>query len=688
MADAVTAALMKEAGQARRATDAVAQAGDAVRALNDPNIGAEDSPAQQQERQAAIAQQAKIAGTPPPAVAPTPVSASQQAANDPVTAALLGEAKGGASDAIPGNEGAQDASRNVGKSNEEGLLTRAKGVGEAGLALATGAVGSIVGAAGGLLRGVTGGKYGTAEGGKEAAARAAEIAASLTFAPRTETGQDVLKTLGDIAGATKLAGLGPSEAITLGGLAAGPRAAQASVPRGTPQAVPGKMGSVGASGVAPAEQAAALVQQLSPELRPFLQKDLQKMGGKVSPANVKTLERHVDADTLPVRVSLMEGQATGDVTKASNQFNSKGKYEQVANRFKEQNEQLIGNTNAIRESAAPDVYVTAKPEIGELIIDAYKAKDAALTKNISAQYQALRDANGGAFPLDAKAFVASADAALHKGLLYDHLPPAIRSTMDRVAKDGMTFENFESLRTNLARMQRSQTIDGNAKAAAGAVRDALEALPLPPEAAHLKPLADAARAAAKERFALIEGDPAYKAITRGKASADHFIEKYVLAADKKNVQTMKANLAHDEVSQQAMAVGAMQRLKESAKIVDDKGVFNQAGYNKTLEGLHPKLQIIFKPEDMANIDKLGRVANYVKGQDSGTFFNNSGSWIAAMAEAAKQGAAGAVNVAAHGVPIGTWGRKGLGYLSEQRDLNRALKPGAGFTLKEIAGGSK
>lgn len=619
---------------------------------------------------------------------PAQVAAPQQAANDPITASLLAEAKTEPSKSVPDSEGALPSDRNLGKTHS--LMERVQGAGEAALALGTGIVAAPVGAAAGLVRGLTGGKYGTAEGGREASARAAEIAASLTFQPRTETGQETLDTLGKIAGATKLAGLGPTEAITLGGLSAGPRAAARAAPAAerAAQAMPGKLASVGASGVAPGEQARALVVNASPELRAAV----ENVAPKLDARGLQTVERHAQADTLPVPIKLTAGQATQDVNLLSQEQNARAAKPQIAARLNEQNVQLTENVNAIRERAAPDVYATSRPELGEALIDAYKAKDAALNKDISAKYQALRDANGGAFPLDAKAFVSSADAALHKGLLYDHLPPTIRATLDRLKTGGkapgaawgeMTFENFEALRTNLARIQRSQTADGNAKAAAGVVRDAMEAMPLPPEAAHLKPLADAARSAAKERFALIEADPAYKAVTRGKSSADKFVDKYVIGADTKNVETMKTNLAHDPVAQQTMSAGAMQRLKESAGILDNQGNFSQAGYNKALESLRPKLGILFSPEDRTAVENLGSVARYVKGQPTGSFVNTSNTAVTLMGEAAKQGVAGAANVAAGGVPIGTWARKGLGYVAEQRELARSLKPGAGITLKEI-----
>jgi len=541
---------------------------------------------------------------------------------------------------------------------------------EAAGSVISGIASAPVAAVAGLYKGLTGGKYGTAEGTREAQARAGEISQALTYQPRTQSGQTALGEFGKAFEASKLAGLGPTEAMGLAGVSALPRAKV--VPPA--KAVPGQMGSVGATGTTPLEQARAMVANASPELKAAL----EKVGEKV---DLQVLGRHAEADTLPIPVRLTTGQATQDVARLSNEQNLRGKHTEIANRFNEQNKALIDNTAAIREAAAPDVYATTKPEIGEHIIDAYKAKDVAKNAQISQLYGQLRDANGGQFPLDAQAFRTAADEALHKALLYDHVPAEIRKTVDRLGNT-MSFENFESLRTNLARIQRSQSADGNAKAAAGIIRQSLEDMPLLPEAQGLKQIADAARAAAKERFATIESDPAYKAVVQGKASADKFIDKYVIGADLKGVQTMKQNLAHDVTAQQAMAAGTVDQLKRSAGIIEGTGNFSQAGYNKALEAVRPKLGVLFEPEHRNQLDTLGRVARYTQAQPRGSFVNTSNTATTLMAEHAKSAAEGAVNVAAKGVPLGTWARKIGGRYMEGRTIKDMLEAGGGIKQKD------
>lgn len=473
----------------------------------------------------------------------------------------------------------------------------------------------------------------------------------------------------------------------------GPGGAAKPAVKGAAGAAREAFGSVGAAVADPATLARASIERATPELKQAVEKELKKKGG----VNQTVLDRHVEADSLPVPMRLTEGQATQDVGKLSREQNARGTSEPLRQRFNEQNGQLIENTNAIREGAAPDIYVSSRPELGEIVIDAYRAKDAALSAQISAKYKALEEVNGGQFPLDVKQFSDNATQALHQKLLFEHVPSEIKNTIARLQKNGMNFEQFEALRTNLARIQRSPTADGNAKAAAGVIRDALEELPMPAHTvgsslegsatvgSGLKELADTARAAARERFSLIESDPAYKAVTSGKASADHFIEKFVVgnstAADLKNLQTLKANIAHDPVAQQALAAGAVDYLKRAAGVVDEVGNFSQAGYNRALENIRPKLNVLFSPEQAKQIETLGRVARYTQAQPRGSFVNNSNTAVTMMVEGAKTALEKAANVG--GVPIGSMIRRTAANRAADKSVKESLQTGAGVRLKDI-----
>lgn len=87
------------------------------------------------------------------------------------------------------------------------------GAGEAALTVATGITGGTIGALAGTLQGVidevSSGEFGTSAAANRIGDKAAELMQELTFVPRTEAGQDIAKSIGEVGeGLAPLAGLG------------------------------------------------------------------------------------------------------------------------------------------------------------------------------------------------------------------------------------------------------------------------------------------------------------------------------------------------------------------------------------------------------------------------------------------------------------------------------------------------
>jgi hypothetical protein len=445
------------------------------------------------------------------------------------------------------------------------------------------------------------------------------------------------------------------------------------------------------SGMVSAGAAATLdpttVKQALSVATPELQQALATI--PVDKINIPTLQRHIEADTLPVPVRLTEGQATGDIVKLSNEQNRRGKDPMLAQRFSEQNNQLVENLGAIREKAAPDVYGTKKIENSQGIIDAYKELDANLNKGINADYQALRDAAGGQFPVDAPRLLKNVESKLKKELLSNEVPAGQFKELQRLAKsNSMTFEDYLSLRRNLGDVARTSP-DGSVRKAAGYMIEELEKLPLQKEALALKPLADKARASAKARFQMLEKDPAMKAAVDDAVPADKFIDKFVVNGVNKNINTMVEHLGRDSPAHQHMAAGTINWLKDKAGIVDDSGNFSQAGYNKALKNLDDvkNLNMIFNPEAASQLKTLGNVARYTQAQPRGAFVNNSNTLVGSLAEKARQGVAyGAeqgLNIAAPGLQLGTTVMEMRARRAAEAETKKALELGAGTKLKDV-----
>ncbi len=126
------------------------------------------------------------------------------------------------------------------------------------------------------------------------------------------------------------------------------------------------------------------------------------------------------------------------------------------------------------------------------------------------------------------------------------------------------------------------------------------------------------------------------------------------------------------------------RLKKSAGVIDvTSGNFSQAGYNKALESVRPKLSILFDPEHAQQVEKLGRVARYTQEQPRGAFVNTSNTLTGHLAEHAKGAAEVAVNAAVPGADLGTKGRGLMGRYSNYREAQRTWQPGAGVKLREV-----
>lgn len=435
--------------------------------------------------------------------------------------------------------------------------------------------------------------------------------------------------------------------------------------------------SMGAAGAAPD------ISKLGPELQEAVVQAANKTGGAV---NMDVLAKQAEADSLPVPMRLTEGQALRDPTKFSDELNNRAQNPAMPKFLNDQHDKLVQNLQAIRDQAGPEVFSTNPTEHGDTLIQAYKDRDAPVVADISAKYKALRDANGGQFPIDAGQLYQNISKELHGQLLYDDAPKSVMATLGRLSDQGnMTFENFESLRTNLARIQRDPNIEGNTKFAAGLIRNQMEDFPLSGGAADLKPLADTARSAAKVRFETIEADPAYKAVVNGEASPDSFVKKYIINGDRDDVATMRNNLAGNDSALQTMAVSAIDHLSSGAKIdAQGNGRFTQAGFNKNLNALSPKLQHLVDPKTANDLQSLGNVARNIQERPAGGYVNESNTFVAGAKHALANAAEAAGNLAIPGIKIGSRVAKAVQDVKAAKEVKKATAPGAGLTsLSEL-----
>lgn len=166
------------------------------------------------------------------------------------------------------------------KTPEPSLLDKAKGVGEAGLALASGIPATLAGQVYGVGKTLTGGKYGTQAGAAEGEAAGVDLANKLTYQPKTATGKDYLERVGSGFENSKLAGL-PVEGSVLSQIPKVPKAAGAAA-----RAVGEDVGDVSrAAGRGAAGAVASALPKVDPETAQ-LARDAHAMGFRLTPDQV------------------------------------------------------------------------------------------------------------------------------------------------------------------------------------------------------------------------------------------------------------------------------------------------------------------------------------------------------------------------------------------------------------------
>jgi hypothetical protein len=521
-----------------------------------------------------------------------------------------------------------------------------------------------------------------------------------TYVPRTEAGKEMVQTVGKAFEATKLPPVLAPEltAVTAAGRLPPPKPEGKprmsakeyenvkAVVEGTapqfkqdPPGLPG-LASVGAAGRRDPVAIRAAIDALPAEL----QNEVRNI--PINRINLPALESHVQALSLPTPIYLTRGQATGDLVALSNELNRRGELTNIAYRMGETNKALIKNLSDIRDLAAPNLPGSKSSDFGQIVIDTYKGIDNDRRTVINGLYKDLETAAGGDFPINSRAFVNNADVQLSKKLKSEFLPPTIQRQLQAYRDGGkMDFEQFEALRTNLYKetTKAERASDGNASMALSIVRDALEELPLTGEAAALKPLADAARAAARERFQALDRDPAYKAAVNDKVAPENFVNTFVLSKGKgteKNVQTMMEALGKGTDGQYAVAANIIEHLRN--KSVDQKGNFSQAAYNKALQELDPKLQDIFDGASAQTLRDLGEVARKVMAQPMGSFANNSNTLVAGLAKGAEKALEVGLNLSTFNVvPIGTMAKQARERRAGQKFEQETLGPVAGVKGK-------
>ena len=404
--------------------------------------------------------------------------------------------------------------------------------------------------------------------------------------------------------------------------------------------------------------------------------------------NLEAAERRATANKFGI--DLTRGEAKQDLSLLGDEYNAKKELPELQERLQERSTKLFRGLDDIKERTAPDIYTNDKVELGQRVIDSLQAKDAELKTVISGLYKQLEDANAGSLPIDTGGLLNNINSRLQSKMRSRYAPSELMDTIrDAAERGGMSFEEFENLRSIAAEEIRSSK-DGNRRLAASIIRDELENMPLSTDNAQIKALADQARKAAKERFTLIEKNPAYKAAVRDTRSAadlasglesvgaDKFLQQFVYGdtkqASRANVHRLMNELRDDQSSLQALRAGTIEHLREKATRSGNE--FGQAGYNKRIAALNKKLDQIFANDAaLQDLRDLGDVALWTEHNRPLTGANVTESGNVVMQGIKKMAEEGIQ--AKTGVPVGMI----KGYFhgkKRQTELRKMIEPGAGI----------
>lgn len=485
--------------------------------------------------------------------------------------------------------------------------------------------------------------------GKALAGGAAPLTQAIGQALQTAPGMQVLGSAGSGAGsgAARELGLGPGWQIAagIGGGAAGVLGSSALTPIaksiGNRISPPPPL-----SPAAAASRAEAGVQQAVSELGPQakqayltpgqeeqlapLQQTIQDAIQKDPNVSAAAVMRNQDFKELGMQPTL--GQITRDPTQYALELNMRGMPNvgaPLTSRLNQQNTQLQKALYGLAGSPS-DAY-----SAGTAIKGSLASIDNGLSKQVSNAYAAAKASSGK--DLDIPLTGLAQDYASVIKNFGDKVPSGVRN-------------NFEELGLISGRQRQVFTVDhaenllkviNSNRSNDPATNEALDVLNRSVKNAVLS--ADdqggayaGARQLAAQRFALHDEVPALEAASHDSVNADDFVRKFIVGGKTDQVVGL-ANLlkssdpaAFNEAKNQ---LGAQLALKAFGQNVAADAPFKPSGYVSQLQAFGPnKLGAFYTPEELSQLNTIGRVGSYMNAFPSAAPVNtsNTGSALTAL----------------------------------------------------------
>lgn len=285
-----------------------------------------------------------------------------------------------------------------------------------------------------------------------------------------------------------------------------------------------------------------------------------------------------------------------------------------------------------------------------------------LYDNIFAQRDALRGAErraweaakaspGYKMPMEARV-LSDLNKALDEEGLISFLDPRISSHIQALQLNPERFTPQE-YRNLMSRLSAAQASGGNEAAAAGMAKRILEQTELRPQATQIpnpgnlpataaqaevfrttddlpgKAMSaiDQARAATRAAYAFEESSPVVrKALSDGSMSDPTRLGKHLLNSTPDEAAEIARLLGNEgkDLARAAIATHIKQKALNGAS--DEMGNVSQKALNSAIKSMgKEKLKLFFLDDEIAQLERLGRVASYVQAQPAASAVNNSNS---------------------------------------------------------------
>lgn len=542
-----------------------------------------------------------------------------------------------------------------------------KGVGEAALQTGAGLISYPVSAIAGIYETLKSPEFGTQAAIKQGEKRAQEVQQAMMKGtqPETEEGKRYLENLQALFEQSKL----PPVLPEVGGLTAERRmAGQAG--QNAKQMLQAQFAGLKPPTVriepVTGLQSAGAAATLSPQMvRGNIQAALAKASPELQAHINAQVPENVNIPALETRtleekhgVDLLKSQRTNnlsDYVQAWNHREANG----LSSDFAQQPKQLAQAFEESKQRHAPRIHADADAsELGQHEINGLVEKDKLRLQNINNKYLDLKNSyneikrnlgmsTSDDLPLNGKSFVENAKNTLNSEMFTEDSRKSIDELLNKIEdkKGVMTFQEFTTLDKRLSEL--SKFGKGSEKEAARLTRNHLNNMQLTDDAAPLYPKLIEAKNAAKERFDVIDSNPAYaKAIGEGKdleggtsqgesLNAGKFHRQYVSTATPEAIRRLKAELPEGHIAHEAITYGELDRAKKALTNANESRVKSDQFAN-FLRNNKPILKEALSPEAMQDITEIGFLNSKIAKPDAGTF-SHSNTYSAMLGDFASNG---------------------------------------------------